>query len=60
MMIDTNVKGLLYVSKYVLDIMIEKNRGHIVNIGSIAGKKVYQKETSTVLPSLLLMQFLME
>ena len=32
MMIDTNVKGLLYVSKYVLDIMIENNRGHIVNI----------------------------
>ena len=43
MMIDTNVKGLLYVSKYVLDIMIENNRGHIVNIGSIAGKEVYPK-----------------
>ena len=43
MMIDTNVKGLLYVSKYVLDIMIEKNRGHIINIGSIAGKEVYPK-----------------
>ena len=42
MMIDTNVKGLLYVSKYVLDIMIENNRGHI-NIGSIAGKEVYPK-----------------
>ena len=44
MMIDTNVKGLLYVSKYVLDIMIENNRGHIVNIGSIAEEKeVYPK-----------------
>ena len=43
MMIDTNVKGLLYVSKYVLDIMIEKKRGHIINIGSIAGKEVYPK-----------------
>ena len=43
MMIDTNVKGLLYVSKYVLDIMIEKNRGHIINIGSISGKEVYTK-----------------
>ena len=60
MMIDTNVKGLLYVSKYVLDIMIENNRGHIVNIGSIAGKEVYPKEISTVRPSLLLMQFPME
>ena len=43
MMIDTNVKGLLYVSKYVLNIMIENNRGHIINIGSIAGKEVYPK-----------------
>ena len=43
MMIDTNVKGLLYVSKYVLDFMIKKNSGHIINIGSIAGKEVYPK-----------------
>ena len=43
MMIDTNVKGLLYVSKYVLDFMIKKNSGHIINIGSIAGKEVYLK-----------------
>ena len=43
MMIDTNVKGLLYVSKYVLNIMIENNRGHVINIGSIAGKEVYPK-----------------
>ena len=43
MMIDTNVKGLLYVSKYVLDFMIKKNSGHIINLGSIAGKEVYPK-----------------
>jgi len=43
MMIDTNVKGLLYVTKYVLDIMINKKSGHIINIGSIAGKEVYPK-----------------
>ena len=43
MMIDTNVKGLLYVSKEVLKIMVKNNRGHIINIGSIAGKEVYPK-----------------
>ena len=43
MMIDTNVKGLLYVTKYVLDSMIKNNSGHIINIGSIAGKEVYPK-----------------
>jgi len=42
-MIDTNVKGLLYVSKAVLPYMIAGNRGHIINIGSTAGKQVYQK-----------------
>lgn len=40
-MIDTNVKGLLYVTKAVAPLMIERNSGHIVNIGSIAGKEVY-------------------
>lgn len=40
-MIDTNVKGLLYVSKVVINWMIENGRGHIINIGSIAGKDVY-------------------
>ena len=43
MMIDTNVKGLLYVSKSVINYMIKNNKGHIINIGSIAGKEVYQK-----------------
>lgn len=40
-MIDINVKGLLYVSRYVIPQMIERKKGHIVNIGSIAGKEVY-------------------
>lgn len=42
-MIDTNLKGLLYVSKAVLPFMIASNRGHVINIGSTAGKQVYQK-----------------
>jgi 3-hydroxy acid dehydrogenase / malonic semialdehyde reductase len=40
-MIDTNIKGLLYISKVVIPLMIKRNSGHIVNIGSIAGKEVY-------------------
>jgi 3-hydroxy acid dehydrogenase/malonic semialdehyde reductase len=40
-MIDINVKGLLYVSKAVLPGMVERRSGHIINIGSIAGKEVY-------------------
>lgn len=40
-MIDTNVKGLLYVSKVVSNWMIANKGGHIVNLGSIAGKEVY-------------------
>lgn len=40
-MIDTNIKGLLYVSKIVSNWMIENKKGHIINIGSIAGKEVY-------------------
>jgi 3-hydroxy acid dehydrogenase/malonic semialdehyde reductase len=42
-MIDTNLKGLLYVSKAVLPFMIANNTGHVINIGSTAGKQVYQK-----------------
>jgi NADP-dependent 3-hydroxy acid dehydrogenase YdfG len=41
MMIDINVKGLLYVSKEIMNGMIERKSGHIINIGSIAGKEVY-------------------
>jgi len=40
-MIDTNVKGLLYVTKLVANLMIPNKKGHIINIGSIAGKEVY-------------------
>ncbi|MFN5384683.1 MAG: SDR family NAD(P)-dependent oxidoreductase, partial [Bacteroidota bacterium] len=40
-MIDTNVKGLLYVSRTVVPGMIAQGRGHVINIGSIAGKEVY-------------------
>lgn len=40
-MIDTNIKGLLYVTKIVANIMIANKKGHIVNLGSIAGKEVY-------------------
>ncbi|APG60714.1 SDR family NAD(P)-dependent oxidoreductase [Christiangramia salexigens] len=40
-MLDINVKGLLYVSKAVIPGMIEKASGHIINIGSTAGKEVY-------------------
>ena len=42
-MIDTNVKGLLYISKEIIPFMIENKEGHIINIGSIAGKEVYPK-----------------
>ena len=40
-MIDTNIKGLLYVTKFVTPLLVENGNGHIVNIGSIAGKEVY-------------------
>jgi len=40
-MIDTNIKGLLYMSKLVSNLMIEKGSGHVINIGSIAGKEAY-------------------
>jgi len=40
-MIDTNLKGLLYVTRNIAPMMIRANKGHIINIGSIAGKEVY-------------------
>ena len=42
-MMDTNVKGLLYVSRAVLPLMISQNKGHIINLGSVAAKEVYEK-----------------
>lgn len=43
-MIDTNVKGLLYVTKAIVSFMIDRGTGgHIINIGSTAGKEVYEK-----------------
>lgn len=42
-MLDINVKGLLYVSKAVIPTMVAKKAGHIINIGSTAGKEVYPK-----------------
>jgi NADP-dependent 3-hydroxy acid dehydrogenase YdfG len=42
-MIDTNVKGLLYVSKAVIPFMKTRKSGHIINIGSTAGKEVYER-----------------
>jgi NADP-dependent 3-hydroxy acid dehydrogenase YdfG len=41
-MVDTNVKGLLYVTRAVAPLMVARNRGHIFNISSIAGKEVYE------------------
>jgi 3-hydroxy acid dehydrogenase/malonic semialdehyde reductase len=40
-MIDTNVKGLLYITREIAPLMVESRKGHIINIGSIAGKEVY-------------------
>lgn len=42
-MIDTNVKGLLYVSREVIPHMVARDSGHVINIGSIAGRWVYPK-----------------
>jgi NADP-dependent 3-hydroxy acid dehydrogenase YdfG len=42
-MLDTNVKGLLYVSKAIVPLMLARGKGQIINIGSIAGKQVYER-----------------
>ncbi|MDB5252426.1 MAG: short-chain dehydrogenase [Flaviaesturariibacter sp.] len=42
-MIDTNVKGLLYVSRAVVPMLVKRGRGQVINIGSVAGKQVYER-----------------
>lgn len=42
-MLNTNVYGLLYVTRAVLPFMLEQKKGHIINMGSVAGKEVYEK-----------------
>lgn len=42
-MIDTNLKGFLYVAKAVSALMVKQGHGHIINMGSVAGKEVYEK-----------------
>lgn len=42
-MIDTNIKGFLYVAKAVSQLMTRRKQGHIINLGSVAGKEVYEK-----------------
>jgi len=41
-MIDTNIKGLLYVTREVSPLMVSRKTGHIINLGSVAGKEVYE------------------
>ncbi|MGM0464483.1 MAG: SDR family oxidoreductase [Bacteroidota bacterium] len=42
-MVDTNIKGLLYVTRQISPGMVRRGKGHILNIGSIAGREVYEK-----------------
>jgi 3-hydroxy acid dehydrogenase/malonic semialdehyde reductase len=42
-MIDTNIKGLLYITRMISPGMVERGKGHIINLGSIAGKEAYEK-----------------
>lgn len=42
-MIDTNLKGLLYVSRAVIPYMVRSKKGHIINMGSVAAKDIYEK-----------------
>lgn len=41
-MIDTNIKGLLYITRFITPGMVKREKGHIINIGSIAGKEAYE------------------
>jgi 3-hydroxy acid dehydrogenase/malonic semialdehyde reductase len=42
-MVDTNIKGFMYVAKAVSQLMAPHKQGHIINMGSVAGKQVYEK-----------------
>jgi NADP-dependent 3-hydroxy acid dehydrogenase YdfG len=42
-MVDTNIKGFAYVARAVSRLMVKRNQGHIINMGSVAGKQVYEK-----------------
>ncbi len=42
-MIDTNIKGLLYLTRAITPLMVNQHSGHVINLGSIAGKEVYPK-----------------
>lgn len=42
-MIDTNVKGLLYVSRAIVPLMVQQKSGHVINLGSVAAKDIYDK-----------------
>jgi NADP-dependent 3-hydroxy acid dehydrogenase YdfG len=42
-MLQTNVNGMLYVSKAILPSMVKRNQGHIINLGSVAGDDMYEK-----------------
>ena len=42
-MVDTNIKGLIYATRQVLPKMVQNKSGHIINIGSLAGREVYEK-----------------
>ncbi len=41
-MMDTNVKGIMYVTKAVLPFMVPRKKGHVINMGSVAGKEIYK------------------
>ena len=42
-MVDTNIKGFMYVAKAVSQLMASRKQGHIINLGSVAGKEIYEK-----------------
>ena len=51
-MIDTNIKGFMYVAKAVSQLMAKRKKGHIINMGSVAGKEVYERRKEFEINSL--------